>query len=143
MIETIKEGVKELEEVLEDRDKLQELMQRNIDFHNSDGTVNTLFKKAGVIGARNANLRMHRFSFRITEDQPGILSRVLEPFHIEGANLSAIDSMPGAPSDEEKQRGVDPDKIVDFDIGIDPNTIDEDKERRIKERLTELGCTII
>ena len=142
MLETLKQGVRELEEAMGDRDKLQELMQRNINFHNADGTVNAIFKKAGVIGARNANLRMHRFSFRITNDQPGLLSKILEPFHIEGANLNAIDSMPGLATDDEKQKGVSPDEIVDFDIGIDPNTIDEDKERRIKERLIELGCVV-
>jgi prephenate dehydrogenase len=141
-MERIKEGVRELEAVLEDRDKLQAWMQQNINFHNQDGVVDSLFKKAGVIGARNANLRMHRFSFRITNDQPGLLSKVLGPFHVEGANLTAIDSMPGIATDEEIARGVDPDKIVDFDIGIDPKTIDEDKEQRIKRGLVALGCTV-
>lgn len=141
-MERIKEGVRELEAVLGDRGRLQALMQENIDFHNADGTVNVLFRKAGVIGARNANLRMHRFSFRITNDQPGLLSRVLKPFYIEGANLTAIDSMPGIVTDEERRRGVDPDKIVNFDIGIDPKTIDEDKEQRIKEQLVALGCVV-
>lgn len=141
-IERIKEGVRELEAVLENRDGLQALMQENIDFHNADGTVNALFIKAGVIGARNANLRMHRLSFRITNDQPGLLSRVLRPFYIEGANLTAIDSMPGIATDEERKKGVNPDKIVDFDIGIDPRTIDKDKEQRIKEELVALGCVV-
>lgn len=142
MLETLKQGVRELEEALGDRDRLQELMQRNIDFHNADGTVDAIFRKAGVIGARNANLRMHRFSFRITNDQPGLLSKILEPFHIEGANLNAIDSMPGVATNEDMQKGVNPDGIVDFDIGIDPNSIDDEKELRIKERLTELGCIV-
>lgn len=142
MLELLKQGVVDLEEAMEDRDKLQEFMQRNIDFHNSDGTVNSIFKKAGVIGARNANLRMHRFSFRITNDRSGLLLQVLEPFYAEGANLNAIDSMSAQATSEELQRGVDPDAVVDFDIGIDPKTIDEEKEQRIKERLMELGCTI-
>lgn len=142
MLEALKQGVIELEAAMGDRDALQELMQRNIDYHNADGTVSAIFKKAGIIGARNANLRMHRFSFRITNDQPGLLSRILEPFHIEGANLNAIDSMPGVATDEERQMGVNPDGIVDFDIGIDPNTIDEDKDGRIRERLTEMGCVV-
>jgi prephenate dehydrogenase len=141
-METLREGLRELESVLGDRDGLQAWMQQNIDFHNGDGTVNHLFKKAGVIGARNANLRMHSFSFRITNDQPGILSSILEPFHAEGANLTAIDSMPGTATDKELERGVDPDKIVDFDIGVDPKTIDPDKEERIKEQLVALGCVI-
>lgn len=142
MLETIKQGVRELEEALGDRDRLQEFMQRNIDFHNSDGTVNALFKKAGIIGARNANLRMHRLSFRITDDRPGALRKILESFYMEGANLTAIDSMPGNISDEERKRGVNPETIVDFDIGIDPKTIDQKKEQRIKERLIELGCIV-
>jgi prephenate dehydrogenase len=141
-MEALREGLRELESVLEDRDKLQAWMQQNIDFHDGDGTVSTLFKKAGVIGARNANLRMHSFSFRIINDQPGALSNVLEPFHAEGANLTAIDSMPGIATDEELSGGVDPDKIVDFDIGIDPKTIDPDKEKRIKKRLVALGCVV-
>lgn len=142
LMERIKEGVMELEAVLGNREGLQALMQNNIDFHNADGAINALFKKAGIIGARNANLRMHSLSFRITDDQPGLLSRVLEPFHIEGANLTAIDSMSGIATDEELRRGVNPDKIVNFDIGIDPKTIDEDKEQRIKEELIALGCVI-
>lgn len=142
MLETLKRGVRELEEAMQDRDRLQELMQGNIDFHNGDGAVDTLFIKGGVIGARNANLRMRRLGFRITEDQPGLLSKILEPFHLEGANLNAIDSMPGAPTEDELKRGINPDGIVNFDIGIDPNSIDDEKEQRIKERLQELGCTV-
>ncbi|MBI3486340.1 hypothetical protein HY025_05385 [Candidatus Daviesbacteria bacterium] len=140
---TLKEGISQLEQSLDDRATLQELMQQNIDFHNNpDGFVNALFKKAGIIGARNANIRMHKFSFRITDDQPGVLRRILEPFYDEGANLTAIDSMPGTISDEERSKGVNPDKVVDFDIGIDPKTIDPEKEERIKKGLIELGCTV-
>ena len=140
---TLKEGVSQLEQVLGDRVKLQELMQQNIDFHNDPyGFIDVIFKKAGIIGARNANIRMHKFSFRITDDQPGVLRRILEPFYVEGANLTAIDSIPGTPSDEERSRGINPDNIVDFDIGIDPKTIDPEKEERIKKGLLELGCTV-
>lgn len=139
----LKEGVSQLEQVLGDRTKLQELMQQNIDFHdNPSGFVGAIFRKAGIIGARNANLRMHKFSFRITDDKPGALRRVLEPFYTEGANLTAIDSMPGTISDAERKKGVNPDNIVDFDIGIDPKTIDQGKEQKIRERLIELGCSL-
>lgn len=142
-LESLKQGLTALEETLDDRDELQRLMQQNIDFHNDpEGFIQTIFKKAGIIGARNANLRMHKFSFRIIGDQPGKLREVLDPFYIEGANLTAIDSMPGNITLEEKAKGVDPDNIVDFDIGIDPKTIDDKKEERIKERLLELGCII-
>lgn len=141
-LEAIKQGISELEAALGDRDGLQAWMQRNIDFHNVDGAVQALFKRAGVIGARNANFRMHSLSFRITTDQPGLLSGVLEPFYAERVNLTAIDSMPGVISDEEQSRGVNPDAIVDFDIGIDPKTIDPEKEQRIKEGLVKLGCTV-
>lgn len=142
-LEKLKEGILQLEQVLGDRAKLQELMQQNIDFHdNPSGFVGAIFKKAGIIGARNANLRMHKFSFRITDDKPGVLHRVLQPFYVEGANLTAIDSMPGTISDEERKKGVNPDNIVDFDVGIDPKTIDQEKEQRIKERLIELGCIV-
>ena len=142
-LETLKEGIAQLERVLGDREALQRLMQDNIDFHNDpEGFIGTIFRKAGVIGARNANLRMHKFSFRITDDKPGALSRVLEPFYAEGANLTAIDSMPGTITEEEQQRGISPDGIVDFDIGIDPRTIDEEREQRIKKGLIEAGCTI-
>ena len=142
-LKALKEGVLQLEQVLGDRTKLQELMQQNIDFHDKpSGFVGDIFKKAGIIGARNANLRMHKLSFRITDDKPGALRKVLEPFYMEGANLTAIDSMPGTISDEERKKGVNPDNIVDFDIGIDPKTIDQNKEQRIRERLIELGCSV-
>lgn len=139
----LKEGFSQLEQVLGDRTRLQEFMQQIIDFHdNPSGFVGAIFLKAGIIGARNANLRMHKFSFRITDDKPGALRRILEPFYVEGANLTAIDSMPGTISDEERKKGVDPDRIVDFDIGIDPKTIDQAKEQRIREKLIELGCSV-
>lgn len=142
-LEMLKEGVVQLEQVLGDREALQRLMQDNIDFHNDpEGFIDAIFRKAGVIGARNANLRMFKFSFRISDDKPGELLRVLEPFYDEGANLTAIDSMSGTITEEEQRRGVNPDGIVDFDIGIDPKTIDEEKEQRIKERLIGLGCSI-
>lgn len=142
-LETLKEGIAQLEQVLDDRDALQRLMQENIDFHNNpEGAVAAIFKKAGIIGARNANLSMHKFSFRITDDRPGMLRRALVPFYRVGANLTAIDSMPGTITEEEQQRGVNPDGIVDFDIGIDPRTINDEKEKRIKEALISLGCTI-
>lgn len=140
---TLKEGLAQFEQALGDRSTLQELMQQNIDFHNNPtGFIDAIFRKAGIIGARNANLRMHKLSFRITDDKPGVLHRVLEPFYIEGANLTAIDSMPGTITEVEQRNGVNPDGIVDFDIGIEPKTIDSDKEQRIKDRLIELGCIV-
>ncbi|MBI3486274.1 hypothetical protein HY025_05055 [Candidatus Daviesbacteria bacterium] len=140
---TLKDGISQFEQALADREVLQQLMQKNIDFHNNPvGFIESIFKKAGIIGARNANLRMHRLSFRITDDKPGILRHLLDPFYVEGTNLTAIDSMPGSISKEEREKGINPDNIVDFDIGIDPETIDAEKERRIKRRLVELGCTV-
>ena len=140
---SLKEGLAELEYVMDDRQLLEELMQRNIDFHNNpEGFIDEIFRKAGIIGARNANLRMFKFSFRITDDKPGILLKVLEPFYKEGANLTAIDSMPGIITEEERQRRVNPDGIVDIDIGIDPSTIDDMKEQRIKDQLIALGCSV-
>lgn len=142
-LDTIEKGISQLRRALSDRQALIDLMQQNIDFHNDpEGFIDAIFRKAGVIGARNANLRMHKFSFRITDDIPGVLLRVLEPFYTEGANLTAIDSMSGTITEEEQRRGVNPDGIVDFDVGIDPKTIDEEKEQRIKEGLIQLGCTI-
>lgn len=139
----IREGVGALEEVLGDRDRMQALMQDNIDYHNGDGTVDALFKKAGVIGARNANLRMQSVRFRITDDKPGLLRRVLDPFYLMGANLTAIDSMPGTASAREKILGVDPDKVVDFDIGIDPKTITPQNLIHLKQLLRSISCEII
>lgn len=130
------------EKIGERKTRLQEFMQRIVDFHNQDGSVTAIYDKAGIIGARNANLRLHSLSFRITRDTPGMLYSVLPAFYSEGVNLNAIDSMPGIATEEEMQRGVNPDGIVEFHIGIDPNTISPDKERRIKEKLLALGCTV-
>ena len=143
IIKAMKVALERLEAVLGDREELQSFMQESIDFHNnSEETVAKLFRKAGVIGSRNANIRMYHFSFRITGDRPGILREVLEPFYLEGANLTAIDSMPGVITEEERLTGVNPDRIIDFDIGIDPRTVDDNKDRRIRERLTKMGCKV-
>lgn len=136
-------GLCELVHGLDTKEGLRDFLQANINFHNDpDGTVEEVFRKAGRVGARLANLRMYSFSFRIIDDRPGRLREVLEPFYIEMANLTAIDSMSGEITQEEKQLGVDPDKIVDFDAGIDPKTIDPEKEERIKDKLRAMGCII-
>jgi len=140
IIGAMEAAFEKLVQALENREQLQRLMQDSIDFHNREGTVAKIFRKGGVIGFRNANLRMYSFSFRIVDDRPGRLREVLGPFDLEGVNLKAIDSMPGVITEEEKAAGVDPDRIVDFDIGIDPKTIDPNKDRRIKQRLAEMGC---
>lgn len=141
--DTFEDAIREFRLALSDREDLQTLMNENIAFHNQDGFVEEIFRRAGIIGARNANLRMYSLSFRITDDEPGLLRSLLSPFDIEGANLTAIDSMAGIATKEELARGVNPDKIVDFDIGVDPKTIDPEKEQRIRSSLIELGCTII
>ncbi len=151
-LSALKEALTALEATLNDRKKLEKfngreriknLMARNISFHdNPRGVVKSIYDKAGIVGARNANLRMYEFGFRVTDDRPGRLRELLLPFHKEGANLTAIDSMPGEITPEEESRGVDPDRIVDFDIGIDPKTIDNDKAARIKRELSNLGCSI-
>lgn len=139
----ISAALEELRGSLDDREKLQEFMERNIEFHNNPaGVVSSVFKKAGIVGARNANLRMYAFGFRTTDDRPGKLRELLRPFYNEGANLTAIDSMPGVITPDEEQQGVNPDNIVDFDIGIDPHTIDTQKAERIKENLRKMGCVI-
>lgn len=139
----ISDALKELGENLDDREKLQAFIRKNIDFHNDPfGAVDSAFKKAGVVGSHIANLRMHTLRLRIRDDQPGKLREILKPFYDEGANLTAIDSMPGVITPEEAQLGVDPDNIVDFDIGIDPNTIDPQKEQRIKDTLREMGFLV-
>ena len=102
-----------------------------------------MFEKAGMIGATNANIRMFHFAFRITDDESGKLRQVLEPFEREGANLSAILSRAGQITPEEREQGVDPDRIVKFYVGIDPRTVDDNKDRRIRERLIEMGCEVV
>lgn len=142
-LEQLKGALEKLEQSLGDRRRLKEFLQENIDFHDQPpGIVGSTFKKAGLVGSRHANLRMYSFSFRITDDRPGRLRELLASFHQEGINLTAIDSMPGNITLEEEAQGIDPDKIVDFDIGIDPKTIDPKKEARIIENLTAMGCRV-
>lgn len=137
------EALVELEASLPDQDELIGLMETNIQFHGGPyGVIERLFKKAGIVGARNANLRMYAFSLRITDDRPGKLIELLIPFRDEGLNITAIDSMTGIITPSEGEKGVDPDKIVDFDIGIDMTTYTEEGERRVKEELYKMGCTI-
>lgn len=146
----ITKAFQELKESLKDRKSLQEFMQRNISFHDSPpedppGSVNTIFTKAGIVGARNANLRMFSIRLRITDNKPGNLIKILEPFRDAGANITAIDSMPGVITPEEEQHGIDPDSIVNFDIGIDPRSlegIDNKTWLRVNERLYTMGCRI-
>lgn len=131
----------ELVHGLDSEDGLREFLQTNLNFHNNpDGTVNRAFRKAGIVGSRLANIRMYSLSFRIHDDRPGELMKLLRVF--DGVNLTAIDSMTGNITPEEEQRGIDPDSIVDFAIGIDPRTIDLEKAQRIKDGLRELGCVV-
>jgi len=133
----IKRGV-----LSEDKNNLRDIIRDNINFHNRDGSVDDLFRKGGISGARLGNIRMHSISFRLFDDGSGRLMKMLEVFDSQGVNLTAIDSMPGVITDEERQRGINPDTIVDFDIGIEPKTINPRKERRIKKLLIELGCSV-
>ncbi len=133
----------ELVHGLDDEAELREFLNANTDFHdNPAGTVDTVFRRGGVVGSRLANLRMYSLSFRIIDDKPGKLRDLLQPFYEEGVNLTAIDSMRGITTPEEEQQGVDPDRIVNFDLGIDLRTMDGAKERRIKEALWAMGCRI-
>lgn len=139
----LKDALQKLEENLGDREKLKVFMQDIISFHDDPiGFVDSIYRKAGVVGARNANLRMHSFSFRITDDRSGRLRELLVPFYKEGANLTAIDSMPGTITQDEEKQGIDPDGIVDFDIGIDPQTITPEKEASIKDKLQKMGVSL-
>lgn len=139
----LQRGMKELKRALSSKEKLQEFMQGKIDFHNDpEGTVKMIFDKAGKVGARHANLRMCSLSLRITDDEPGKLRKLLEPFNEEDVNLTAIDSMPGVVTKEEEKKGIDPDRVVDFDLGIDLKTVTPDKAARILARLKEMGCVI-
>lgn len=132
----------EAEHAMGSKEGLKEWMAANIEFHDDPvGTVDTMFKKAGRAGSRLANLRMHSMEIRTTEDKPGLLRKILEPFEEEGVDLTGIDSMPGTITPEEAEQGVDPDRIVDFDFGIDLTTMNETTERRIKEKLWAMGCS--
>ena len=143
-IEALEAQVRRFKNALQDEDELRKFIQGNIDFHNDpDGFVKAMFEKAGMIGATNANIRMFHFAFRITDDESGKLRQVLEPFEREGANLSAILSRAGQITPEEREQGVDPDRIVKFYVGIDPRTVDDNKDRRIRERLIEMGCEVV
>lgn len=135
------EASAEAEHAMGSEGGLKEWMAANIEFHDDPvGTVDTIFRKAGRVGSRLANLRMYSMEIRTTEDMPGLLRKILEPFEEEGVNLTAIDSMPGIITPEEELRGIDPERIVDFDFGIDLTTMDGEKEQRIKEKLWGMGC---
>ena len=143
IIGVLQAALERLKQALSDREELEKLMQTNIDYHdNPEGLIGQLFRKAGIVGSRNANLRMCSLSFRITRDRPGKLRDVLKPFFVEDVNLTAIDSMQGEITEEERLRGVDPDGIIDFDIGVNPKTINPEKARRIKETLWAMGCQV-
>lgn len=144
LLAAMRASLEEFEGALSDRVKLEKYIRRNIEFHdNPSGFIKSVFKKAGVVGARNANLRMYSFSFRITDDKPGKLIELLIPFDREGVNITALDSMPGTATKEEEQQGVDPDEIVDFDIGLDPKTITPEKETRLTSVLEKMGCVVV
>lgn len=133
-------------DALADQSELQQMMAANIEAHDDNegwrGYIEKMFKKAGIVGARNANLRMYSFSFRIVDDQPGKLRKLLKPFNEHNVNITAIDSMVGVITPIEKESGINPDDIVDFDIGVDLNTMTPGKEQSIKEALWDMGCTI-
>lgn len=140
-LESMQLALTEMADALQDREKLEALMKANIKFHDDPiGYVERMFRKAGIVGARNANLRMYAFSFRIVDDKPGKLREILKPFDDESVNITAIDSMVGIITPAEREKGINPDDVVDFDIGVDLKTMDENKEKRIREDLLSLGC---
>jgi len=143
LMSAIKDGVSDFEAALATPQGLKEFLQGNIDYHdNPQGFVKSLFEKAGMIGATNANIRMFSFRFRAVDDGPGTLIKLLVPFDIEAADMTAVLSRRAEVKPDELQRYQDPDKMVDFYVGINPKTVDPEKETRIKERLTELGCEV-
>jgi prephenate dehydrogenase len=142
-IEAIEASVDLLKQVLGNREALDRFMKDNIAYHdNPVGTVDNLYRKGGLSGARNSNLRMYGASIRIKDDKSGRLKQILDVFEKEGINLTAIDSMPGVITDEEKVQGINEDKIVDFDLGFDPETITSEKVERVMKKLEKMGCEI-
>lgn len=143
-LDHLRNAMLEFQQNIDDRKSLEQFIEKVAGFHNEpSGFLGSMFRKAGIVGARNANMRMYSLSLRVTDDRPGRLRGLLDPFYEEEINLTAIDSMPGIITPEEETRGVDPERIVDFDIGIDPKTNNPEKEARIKEKLIELGCIIV
>lgn len=143
-VEYLRNALLELQLNIDDPESLKQFIEKIAGFHDQPpGVLVRTFRKAGIVGARNANMRMYSLSLRITDDRPGRLRELLDPFYEEEINLASLDTMAGVITSEEEARGVDPEKIVDFDIGIDPKTINPEKETRIREKLIELGCAIV
>lgn len=108
-MQIFQEAFAEAEHAVGSEEGLKEWMTANIEFHNDPvGTIDTIFRKAGRVGSRLANLRMYSLAIRITDDEPGKLRQILEPFDEEGVDLTAIDSMSGTITEDERERGVDP-----------------------------------
>ncbi|OGD94683.1 hypothetical protein A3A48_02325 [Candidatus Curtissbacteria bacterium RIFCSPLOWO2_01_FULL_37_9] len=143
LMQAVRESAKDFEAALSTGYGFQEFLQGNIDYHdNPKGFVKALFEKAGMIGATNANIRMFSFKFRVEDEGPGTLRRLLEPFDLEDADMTAFLSQRAEVKVDEQHKYQDPDKVVDFYVGINPKTVDPEKDRRIKERLVEMGCEI-
>lgn len=137
----MEEGWGEIKEAMKDEKKLKDYMEEVIHFHNNQaGTVGSVFKQAGSIGAMRGDLRNYSMEFTIKDDIPGELRRVLAPFNRHNANLTAIFSVPGTIIREQSKENTDWDETITFCIGVDPKTIDSVKQEMIQKELEELGC---
>lgn len=135
-------ALEELKSKLADRKTLEEYIGELQNFHGGlTGELQEMFNNTGLLIAEILRIPQYNRAFSTPDDVAGTLKRLLGPFEENGVNLTAIGSMRVPPTKELIQQGMDARaETVVFKIGIDPETINPQKETIIDQALEKMGC---
>ncbi len=145
--EIIDSNIKALQELrskLPDKEELKEYIEALQRFHGkSTGKLQEMFGDTELLVAEILRIALYNLQFSTPDDTPGTLLKLLAPFAERRVNLMAIASARIPPTKEAIQRGENAKRdTVLFRTGVDLNTIDPEKEERIKDRLRAMGCIV-
>lgn len=114
-----------------DESKLTASFEKTTQRLSSEVFRNEMNRRTIKILERLARLKVQSITIEVNEDKTGILRQILLPFETAGISLTAIDS-------HKSSNGT-----VQFSLGIDRNTVDEDKLRFVVGGLKTMNFTVI
>lgn len=135
-------ALEELKSKVGNRQMLEEYIGQLQNFHGgSTGELKKMFENTGLLVAEILRMALYNRQFSTPNDISGTLRRLLGPFEDNEINLAAIGSMRVPPTKELIQQGMDARaESVVFKIGVDPDTINPQKEVVIDKELQEMDC---